>query len=62
MNHLKKFRTKLLAFFSNKIIHCDYKINANIVDIYFPEYNIAVEIYDNNQDILCVNEFKKYNN
>ena len=62
MNHLKKIRTKLLTFFSNEIIHCDYKINENIVHIYFPEYNIAVEIYDNNQDILCVNEFKKYNN
>ena len=59
---IKTFRTKLLTFFSNEIIHCDYNINENIVHIYFPEYNIAVEIYDNNQDILCVNEFKKYNN
>ena len=42
----KTLKTKLLTFFSNEIIDCNYKTNEYTVDIYFLEYNIAVQIHD----------------
>ena len=41
----KTFETKLLTFFSNKIIECNYCIGEYTVDLYFSEYHIAVKIY-----------------
>ena len=58
----KTFKTKLLTFFSNKIIECNYKIGEYTVDLYFPEYNIAVQIYEMNDEILNVKKFKKNTN
>ena len=55
----KIFKTKLLTFFSYEIIHYNYRINQYIVDIYFPEYNIVVQICDVDEDILRVKEFEK---
>ena len=55
----KTFKTKLLTFFSNEIIECNYKIGEYTVDLYFPEYNIAVQIYEMNDEILNVKKFKK---
>ena len=55
----KTFKTKLLTYFSNEIIHCNHKINEYTVDIYFPEYNILVQIYDADEDILRSKEFEK---
>ena len=53
----KTFKTKLLTFFSNEIIPSNYKINEYTVHLYFPEYNIAVQIYEVNDEILCVKNF-----
>ena len=58
----KTFKTKLLTFFSNKIIECNFRINEYTTDIYFPEYNITVQIYDVNEDILHVIEFEENTN
>ena len=58
----KTFKTKLLTFFSNEIIECNYKIGEYTVDLYFPEYNIAVQIYEMNDEILNVKKFKKNTN
>ena len=55
----KRFKTKLLSFFSYEIIHYNYRINQCIVDIYFPEYNIVVQICDVDEYILRVKEFEK---
>ena len=55
----KIFKTKLLTFFSYEIIHYNYRINQCIVDIYFPEYNIVVQICDVDEYILRVKEFEK---
>ena len=41
---LKTFKTKLLTFFSNKIIECNYCIGEYTVDLHFSEYDIAVKI------------------
>ena len=58
---LKTFKTKLLTFFSNEIIECNYKIGEYTVDLYFAGYNIAVQIYEMNEEILNVKKiFKKY--
>ena len=40
-----------------KIIECNYKIVEYTVDLYFPEYNIAVQIYEMNDEILNVKKF-----
>ena len=50
----KTFKTKLLIFFSNKVIECNYNIGEYTVDLYFPEYNIAVQIYEVDDEILNV--------
>ena len=42
-----------------KIIECNYKIVEYTVDLYFPEYNIAVQIYEMNDEILNVKNFLK---
>ena len=55
----KTFKRNLLTFFSNKVIECNYNIGKYTVDLYFPEYNIAVQIYDVNDEILNVKKFKK---
>ena len=59
---LKTFKTKLLTFFSNKIIECNHKVNEYTVDLYFPEYNIAVQIYEVNDAILNVKKFREDTN
>ena len=56
---LKTFKTKLLTFFSNKIIECNYYIGEYTVDLHFSEYDIAVKIYELNEEILNVKKFKK---
>ena len=53
----KTLKTKLLTFFSNEIIDCNYKTNEYTVDIYFLEYNIAVQIHDVDQEMWLVKEF-----
>ena len=53
----KTLKTKLLTFFSNEIIDCNYRINECTVDIHFVEYNIAAQIYDVDEEILRVKEF-----
>ena len=58
----KTFKTKLLTFFSNEIIEFNHKIGEYTVDLYFPEYNIAVQIYEVNDEILHVKKFKKNTN
>ena len=58
----KTFKTKLLTFFSNKVIECNYNIGKYTVDLYFPEYNIAVQIYEVNDEILNVKKFNKNTN
>ena len=58
----KTFKTKLLIFFSNKVIECNYNIGEYTVDLYFPEYNIAVQIYEVNEEILNVKNFLKNTN
>ena len=58
----KTFKTKLLTFFSNEIIECNYRINEYTLDIYFPEYDIAVQIYDVTEYILRVKEFEENTN
>ena len=55
----KTFKTKLLTFFSNEIIEYTYKIGEYTVDLYFPEYNIVVRIYEVNDETLNVKTFKK---
>ena len=55
----KTLKTKLLTFFSNEIIDFNYRINECTVDIYFLEYNIAVQIYDVDEEILRVKEFEE---
>ena len=58
----KTFKTKLLIFFSNEVIECNYNIGEYTVDLYFPEYNIAVQIYEVNEEILNVKKFLKNTN
>ena len=58
----KTFKTKLLTFFSNKVSECNYNIGKYTVDLYFPEYNIAVQIYEVNDEILNVKKFLKNTN
>ena len=58
----KTFTTKLLTFFSNEMVECNYNINDYTADIYFPEYNIVVEIYDVDEEILRVKEFEQNTN
>ena len=53
----KTLKTKLLTFFSNEIIDCNYKTNEYTVDIYFLEYNIAVQIHDVDEEMWLVKEF-----
>ena len=53
----KTFQTKLLTFFSNEVIECNYNIGEYTVDLYFPEYNITVQIYEVNDEILNVKNF-----
>ena len=55
----KIFKRNLLTFFSNKVIEFNYNIGKYTVDLYFPEYNIAVQIYDVNDEILNVKKLKK---
>ena len=58
---LKTFKTKLLTFFSNEVTECNYCIGEYTVDLYFSEYDIAVKIYELNEEILNVKKFlKKY--
>ena len=52
----KTFQTKLLTFFSNEVIECNYNIGEYTVE-YFPEYNITVQIYEVNDEILSVKSF-----
>ena len=59
---LKTFKTKLLTFFSNRIIECNYRIVEYTVDLYFSEYVIAVKIYKLNEEILNVKKFFKNTN
>ena len=56
------FKTKLLAFFSNEVIQCNYNIGKYTVDLYFHECNIAVQIYEVNDEILNVKKFNKNTN
>ena len=58
----KTFKTKLLTFFSNKVIECNYNIGKHTADLYFPEYNIAVQIYEVNDEIWNVKKFLKNTN
>ena len=58
----KTFKTKLLTFFSNEIIESNYNIGDYAVDLYFPEYNIAVKIYELNEEILRVKNFEENTN
>ena len=58
----KTFKTKLLAFFSNEVIQCNYNIGKYTVDLYFHECNIAVQIYEVNDEILNVKKFNKNTN
>ena len=58
----KTFRTKLLTFFRNEIRYCNYRTNEYAVDIYFPEYNNAVQIYEINKEILRANKSKEDTN
>ena len=53
----KIIKTKLLTFFSNEVIECNYNIGEYTVDLYFPEYNITVQIYEVNDEILSVKSF-----
>ena len=53
----KIIKTKLLTFFSNEVIECNYNIGEYTVDLYFPEYNITVQIYEVNDKILSVKSF-----
>ena len=55
----KTFKRNLLTFFSNKVIEFNYNIGKYTVDLYFPQYNIAVQIYDVNDEILNVKKLKK---
>ena len=56
------YQTIPLTFFSNDVIECNYNIGEYKVDLYFPEYNIAVQIYEVNDEILNVKKFKKNTN
>ena len=58
----KTFKRKLLTFFSNEIIESNYNIGDYAVDLYFPEYNIAVKIYELNEEILRVKNFEENTN
>ena len=58
----KTFKIKLLTFFSNEIIESNYNIGDYAVDLYFPEYNIAVKIYELNEEILRVKNFEENTN
>ena len=58
----KTFKTKLLIFFSNEVIECNYNIGEYAVDLYFPEYNIAVQIYEVNDEKLNVKNLLKSTN
>ena len=55
----KTLKTKLLTFFSNEIIDCNYRTNEYTVDTYFLEYNIAVQIHDVDEEMLRVKELQK---
>ena len=52
----KTFKTKLLMFFSNEVIECNYNIGEYTVDLYFPDYHIAVQIYEVNHETLNVSK------
>ena len=54
------YQTIPLTFFSNDVIECNYNIGEYKVDLYFPEYNVAVQIYEVNDEIL--NAKKKLKN
>ena len=58
----KTFKTKLLTFSRNEIRDCNYRTNEYAVNIYFPEYNITVQIYEINEEILRANKFKEDTN
>ena len=58
----KIIKTKLLTFFSNEVIECNYNIGEYTVDLYFTEYNIADQIYEVNDEILNVLKLKKNTN
>ena len=53
----KTFKIKLWTFFSNEIFRSNYKINEYTVHLYFPEYNIALQIYEVIDEILFVKKF-----
>ena len=55
----KTFKAKLLTFFSNEIIECNCCIGEYTVYMYFTEYDIAVKIYELNDEILNIKTFKK---
>ena len=55
----KTFQTKLLTFFSNEVIECNYNIGEYTFHFYFSEYNIVVQIYEVNDEILNVKNFFK---
>ena len=50
----KTFKTKLLTFFSNEIIECNYKINQYTVDLNFLEYSMKYFMLKNLKNILIV--------
>ena len=54
---LKTFKTKLLTFVSKEVIKYNYNIGEYTVHLYFPEYNIAVQICEVNDEILNVQKF-----
>ena len=54
---LKTFKTKLLTLFSNEVIEYNYNIGEYTVHLYFPEHNIAVQIFEVNDEILNVKKF-----
>ena len=55
----KIIKTKLLTFFSNEVIECNYNIGEYTFHFYFSEYNIVVQIYEVNDEILNVKNFLK---
>ena len=59
---LKTFKRKLLTFFSKEIIECNYHIGEYTVELFFSQYDIAVKIYELNEEILIVKKFLKNTN
>ena len=55
----KTFKTKLLSFSSDDITECNCCIGEYTVDLYFTEYDIAVKIYELNDEIWSIKKFKK---